>query len=63
MICDYCDGKGKIKVPIDEKMFDREVNRLADPGTLTLGESIDRAFEKSGYTWETCPECGGTGKK
>lgn len=63
MICSNCKGKGKIKRPADEEVFDREVDRLADPGIFTLGESIEMAYKKSGFIWEICPECGGRGEK
>ncbi|MEG0366114.1 MAG: hypothetical protein RR585_04725 [Coprobacillus sp.] len=61
--CMKCNGTGKIEVPNNEEIFDREFDRLFDEGVLSTQECLQKALEAAGYTIGTCDWCNGSGIK
>lgn len=55
-VCLECLGTGKIKAPLDEKIYDEAYDKLDDSG-LSPEKIRDLAMEKSGYQWVDCPNC------
>lgn len=62
MKCSRCSGKGKIRIPKDEKAFDACVDADSEKAPLTIGDAIEKAYEHVGFYWGECPDCHGTGK-
>ncbi|HCL01802.1 MAG TPA: hypothetical protein DHW61_05200 [Lachnoclostridium phytofermentans] len=57
--CPKCTNRGRIKV-VDEgdrEGFEREFDRLADPGTLEMYICYDRAIDKFNHHYCYCPDC------
>lgn len=61
MKCGYCDGSGKVEVPVDLEVYNREFDKLDQLGTLSMGECRKRALAEARYIWKVCPKCEGTG--
>lgn len=57
--CPTCTNRGRIKIvkDCDRDKFDREFDRLADPGTLEMYICYDRAMEGCQFEYYYCPHC------